>query len=527
MDELSLAKSLKPEQVAELIHSKACLEKANQELTTQVKKLDTKVKRLESQVDWFKSQKFGKKSEVRKSLPDSKQLFLSEQFITSDKEKEVEQETVSYKRKKRSKKSKIPNQVSDIGLQFDDTVEVQEVITENPLIRGLPESEYEVIGERVVYKLAQKPSSYRVLKFIQQVVKLNDKISSNPVPESVLEGTYADVSLLANLAIDKCLYHLPIYRQEQRLKASGVKISRNSLINYVQRTAEVLEPVYHELLKSIRSESIVWMDETPVKAGKSKGRMKSGWFWSLYGKSDEVAFWFDARRSSEVVKNLLPDYQGTLQTDDHGAYSKYAKQVSTVEHALCWSHTRRKFLKAENQEKELVETALAYIRELYAIEKSIKDYSKIQMIRGDKSKIVVDRFFSFLRQAFSKKVLLPSSEFTKAVNYTLDNEKELRVFLANPEVSLDTNHLERQIRPVAVGRKNWLFCDSESGAKSLAILYSLIQSCKLQGINPYHYLVDVLQRVQVHPAKEAVQLIPRNWKLHFKKEDWLTSLVDI
>lgn len=490
--------------------------------------LASKVQQLKSQVDWFRSQKFGKKSEIRKTLPDSRQLFLSEQVVSQDKSKpeEVKTETVSYQRKKRSGKSKIPNQVSDIGLQFDDAVEVKEIITENPLIKDLDPSEYEVIGERVVYKLAQTPAVYKVLKFKQQVVKLNSKVSSNPVAESVLEGTYADVSLLANLAIDKCLYHLPIYRQEQRIKASGVKISRNTLISYVQRTAEVLEPIYNELLKSIRSESIVWMDETPVKAGKSKGKMKSGWFWSLYGQSDEVAFHFDSSRSSSVVHDLLPHFQGTLQTDDHGAYSKYIKEINEVEHALCWSHTRRKFLRAEDQEKELVEAALAYIRKLYQIEKSVKNLDKLQEIRGSKSKLVVDQFFNFLKDTFNKKALLPSSDFTKAVNYALDNEKQLRIFLSNPEVALDTNHLERQIRPVAVGRKNWLFCDSESGAKTLAILYSLIQSCKLQEINPYDYLVDVLQRVQVHPAKNVSDLIPRNWKTKFKKEDWLTSLVN-
>lgn len=542
MKQLAVAKSLTPEQIAELLKVKESYQQLSekyhlsetkyQDIEFKYQELQSKYQESEAQLKWFKSQTFGKKSEIRKPLINSRQQFLGESLISEeqDKSEEAKTETISYQRKKRSKKTKIPNQVSDIGLQFDDSVEVKEIITENPLIKDLDPSEYEVIGEHVSYSLAQIPAVYKVLKCVQKVVKLNGKISSNPKPQLVLEGTYADVSLLANLAIDKCLYHLPIYRQEQRILASGIKISRNTLIGYVQRTAELLEPIYNQLLTSIRSGTVVWMDETPIKAGKSKGKMKSGWFWSLYGKSDEVAFWYDPRRSSDVVYDILPNFQGTLQTDDHGAYSKYVTEINKIEaqleHALCWSHTRRKFIKAEEQEQELVEQALSYIRELYQIEKLINNPDKTQKIRGEQSKLVVDKFFNFLKDTFSQKALLPSSLFTQAVNYTLDNEKELRVFLANPEVTLDTNHLERQIRPVAIGRKNWLFCDSEAGAKNLAILYSLIQSCRLQNINPYDYLVDVLQRILITKNKDINDLIPRNWKLKFKKEDWLTSLVN-
>ncbi len=539
MKQLAVAKSLTPEQIAELLNYHEELEAKYhlsetkyQEIEFRYQELKSKYQEASEQIKWFKSQTFGKKSEIRKPISNSKQLFLGDSLVTEDgsSAKEPELKTVSYQRKNRSKKQAIPNQVSDIGLQFDDSVEVKEIITDNPLIKDLDPSEYEVIGEHVSYSLAQIPAVYKVLKCVQKVVKLKGEISSNPKPQAVLEGTYADVSLLANLAIDKCLYHLPIYRQEQRILASGIKISRNTLIGYVQRTAELLEPIYNQLLTSIRSESIVWMDETPIKAGKSKGKMKLGWFWSLYGKSDEVAFWYDPRRSSAVINDLLPNYQGTLQTDDHGAYSKYVTEINKIEtkleHAMCWSHTRRKFIKAEEQEPELVAEALVYIRELYEIEKMIKNSDKIQKIRGEKSKLVVDKFFNFLKDTFSQKALLPSSLFTQAVNYTLDNEKELRVFLANPEVTLDTNHLERQIRPIAIGRKNWLFCDTEAGAKTLAILYSLIQSCRLQNINPYDYLVDVLQRILITKNKDINDLIPRNWKHKFQKDEWLTSLVN-
>jgi hypothetical protein len=375
--------------------------------------------------------------------------------------------------------------------------------------------------------LAQKPASYEVLKFTQQVVKIKGEISSNPKPAPVFDNTYADVSFLANLAIDKYLYHLPLYRQHQRITAAGIKLSRATLTSYVHRTAGILKPIYQALIVSIASGSIVWMDETKVRAGKVNGKMKQGYFWSIYGEKEEVAFHYNRSRGHEIIYEVLgKGFSGILETDDYAAYETYSNKLESVEHALCWSHTRRKFIKAEDQESELVETALAYIRDLYKIEESIKNPKKKQEIRGSKSKLVVDKFFTWLKDTFNQKTLLPSSEFTKAVNYALDNEAGLRVFLSNPHVTLDTNHLEREIRPIAVGRKNWMFCDTEAGAEVSAIIYSLIASCKLQDINPYHYLVDVLQRVQIHPQSKISQLTPLNWKQQFPEDQRLTSLVD-
>ena len=190
---------------------------------------------------------------------------------------------------------------------------------------------------------------------------------------------------------------------------------------------------------------------------------------------------------------------------------------------MCWSHTRRNFIKAEEQEPKLVNQALSFIAELYKIEDSIKSKTSDdkQKARGEESKLVVDKFYTWLNSTFSETVLLPTNKFTKAANYALQHEKELRVFLSNPEVTLDTNHLERQTRPIAVGRKNWLFCWTEVGA----VIYSLIASCKLHDVNPYHYFVDVLQRVQVHPSNAVEQLLPRNWKNNFQNK--LISVLDV
>lgn len=515
------------------------LTKEKEDLTTKNQNLQAKYEESESQVKWFKEQLFGKKSEVRKPISTSSQPYLGESFVPKEdeskeeeskeeesKEEEEKTKVVIVKRKRRKKK--MPNQVSVKGLQFDDTVEVEDVKIENPAISGLSKEEYEVIGIKESYMLAQKPSSYKVLKFTQEVIKLKGEISSNSKPVSVLEGSYADVSFLANLAIDKFQFHLPLYRQHQRLTASGIKLSRATLTNYVHRTADLLEPIYNSVISSISQGNVVWMDETPIKVGKSKNKMKQGYCWALSGQDDEVGFYYDASRGHEVIEKIMPGFKGTLQSDGHSAYKTYAKKLEEVELAYCWSHTRRKFIKAETQEPELAEKALEYIRQLYKVEKEIKssDPPKVQSLRGSKSKLIVDKFFNFLQESFAVKSLLPSNVFTKAVNYALNHEQGLRVFLSNPEVSLDTNHLEREIRPIAIGRKNWMFCDTEAGAKVAAIFFTLIACCKLVKIHPYQYLVDVLQRVYIHPAKNVDDLIPRNWIKKIKPEDRLGSIID-
>jgi hypothetical protein len=182
----------------------------------------------------------------------------------------------------------------------------------------------------------------------------------------VLGRSLADVSLLAGLAIDKFLYHLPLYRQHQRMEAAGIHLGRSTLTSLVHRTGDLLEPIYEAVLASIRSGRVIAMDETPIKAGRDgPGKMKQGYFWPLYGDQAEVAFPFAPTRSHAVVRELLAGYQGVLLSDGYEAYQRFAEKRAEVVHAQCWSHTRRQFVQAEGVEPELTVTALEFIRRLY------------------------------------------------------------------------------------------------------------------------------------------------------------------
>ena len=470
---------------------------------------------LEQQLGWYKQQLFGPKSERR--LPDShtRQLALGE-WKPDDGSDADEGVTIAEHRRRRG--TPIDKEVSAEELRFDEDVPVEEIEIPNP---ALDEADAEEVSTKVTYRLAQRPAAYVVLKYIRKVAKSTDgKLSCPPAPESVLGKSVADVSLLANLAIDKFRYHLPLHRQHQRMQAAGVRLARSTLTGLVQRSAELLRPIYDAQLASVLRSEVLAMDETPIKAGrKSPGKMQQAYFWPVYGDGDEVVFPFSTSRSGAMVREVLGDFGGVLISDGYRAYERFAEQSNQVVHAQCWAHTRRYFLKAEQAEPELAAEALGLIRDLYnegarLERKSLEPTKKLER-RAERCKPIVDRFFSRLRQALDEQALLPSNPFTEAARYALDREAPLRVFLEYANVPIDTNHLEREIRPIALGRKNWMFCWTELGAEHVGIFQSLLATCRLQGVDPYTYLVDVLQRVADHPARDVAQLTPRRWKEHF------------
>jgi hypothetical protein len=291
---------------------------------------------------------------------------------------------------------------------------------------------------------------------------------------------------------------------------------------------DLLEPVYYALLSSILQSKVLTMDETPIKASRLEGKMKTGYFWPIYGDQDEIAFVFSNTRASPVVQEVLGAFCGVLLSDGYKVYERYAAKVLSCVHAQCWSHTRRKFVEAEKAEPKLVNEALDRIALLYNHEETIRErkFSEEEILayRGEYSRPVVDAFFIWLQKIFKDHILLPTNPFTMAAHYALERQESLCVFLENPQVPIDTNHIERQIRPVAIGRKNWLFCWTEVGAHFAGMAYSLIASCRLQGVDPYTWLVDVLQRIHTHPAFEVHRLTPRLWKKEFAENPLRSDL---
>jgi transposase len=492
------------------------------QLLASQQQLTERVQELTAQLDWFKNQMFGTKSERRLVDPDGRQLSLGEWKQPDASGSEI---TVAEHHRRTRKPPEV--KVEESLIRFDESVPVKEIRMPHPKL----DDDHEIIGERATFRLAQEPASYVVLKYIRAVVKRKDeKIECPPAPASVMGKSLADVSLLACMAIDKFRFHLPLYRQHQRMAAAGINVARSTLTNLMHRTGDLLVPIFEAQLYSVVSGNVVTMDETPIKAGrKRRGKMKTGYFWPIYGDRDEVVFPFSDSRSGGFIREQLGEFRGVLVSDGYQAYEKYAGQINGVVHAQCWSHTRRHFLKAEDIEPELTETALEYIRGLYREEGKLDgrhlDEIKQLELRAKHCKPIVDDFFKWVKTALEERVLLPSNPFTQAAEYALAREGPLRVFLEYPDVPIDTNHLEREIRPIALGRKNWLFCWTELGAEYVGVFQSLIATCRLQGVDPYTYLVDVLQRVEHHPASDVAALTPRLWKDRFA-DDPMRSDID-
>jgi transposase len=494
---------------------------------------------LQRQLDWFKKQLFGPKSEKQiYDLPGQDGLFQSGEAPLPETPAEEERRTIKAYQRGTGKKQRDDDCLNDTGLRFTADVPVEVVEHLPPELTGPDADQYDIIGTKTTYRLAQRAASYVVLQLERPVFrrKGTEKPMTTPAPSHVLDNSLADVSLLAGLLVDKFQFHLPLYRQHQRLQQAGITVSRSTLTNLVKRAIDLLRPIVDAQTESVLRSKVLAMDETPIKAGHQgragpqKGKMKSGWFWPLYGDADEVVFTYSSSRGRAHIEAVLSEsFSGTLISDGYAAYARYAVAQENVTHAQCWVHGRRYFINAQNDHPERATEALQQIALLYKAEEAIQAQGltgeKKRQYRLAHSKPVVSDFFQWCRDQLARGGLLPSDSLTKALNYVLSREASLTVFLENPDVQPDTNHLERALRPIPMGKKNWMFCWTELGAEHLGIIQSLISTCKLHGMNPYTYLVDVLQRISQHPARDVANLTPRLWKTRFA-ENPLRALID-
>jgi transposase len=486
--------------------------------------LDT-VSELSRQVEWFKRQLFGEKSERRNVAPDPQQGTLGQAFdaipAAGPAGKKVKVDAHERERKPKDRSA----DGEDTSAFFDETkVPIEVIEVANPDAAGLAPEQYEVVGEKVSHRLAQRPGAYVVLKYVRPVIKRRDtlQLSCAPAPLGVIEGSRADVSFIAGMMIDKLLYHLPLYRQHQRLQAAGFKVSRQWLTQLMQTAVQLLEPIYEAHRAGVLGSRLKAMDETPIKAGvATPGKMRAAYFWPIYGERDEICFVYYPDRSWGNVADALglkPPDGAVLLTDGYGAYAQYAAKVGLT-HALCWVHARRELFDARDVEPRHVDEALAMIGELYQIEDEIKRRELTgeakRIVRQNLAKPKVQAFLRWVDRTFEQQGLLPSNPLTRALAYIRERRDGLQVYLNDADVPMDTNHLERALRVVPMGRRNWLFCWTELGARHIGMMQSLLTTCRLHDIDPYDYLVDVLQRVGQHPARRVEELTPRRWKQLF------------
>ena len=488
-----------------------------------------KIEALNQKLAWLSAKVFGEQSEVF-HRDDSSVLSLFPESEIQNKPA-AEKEVSGYTRKTRGKTGDL-GENQDSGLRFDDGVDIFEEFILPDEAKGLSPEEYDIIGEDISDTLASRTTRNFIHRRRYQKIKLKTPAAGDAgikqaKSEKIFPGSYLEISFIVDMLLDKTLYSVPLYRQHQRLKQDGVYLARSTLTANFIRYAQLLEPLMEPLQLSILLSRILALDETPMKVGvdRKKHKMKTGYIWPVMGDKAEIIYLYSDSRAAKVLEELLAFYSGTILSDGYSAYESYVNSLleqgrsDCITHATCWVHARRKFV-ALGEDSPVFQKAMRFFAELYEVEARLnsKNRSEVLEARMKVSAGIVDRYFDWLRSFGGAGQMATNNTLRKAVSYSLKREDSMRVFLRDPELPLDTNHLEREIRPIAIGRKNFMFCWSEVGAESLCIIQSLVRTCVLQGIKPREYLIDVIQRIaQRNPETDDLSdLIPTIWKEEFQ-----------
>ena len=503
-----------------------------------------KVSALRDQVARYERQRYGRSSEKRRNAGTASEGGASDGAATPDAgEDEPEAERKGEAEKKAEKKPQggvkgrkkdRDGSVNGAGLRFGPEATVIDIDVMPPEIEGLAEDDFDIISERVCCKLASVPIRHVVLRYHYKKAKIRSSgaLVCAPAVEGVFKHSCVDVSFVAGMLVDKFAWHLPLYRQHQMLGESGITVSRKSLSGWANRAISLLEPVFEAQWRSVLESSVIVMDETPVRVGRDPdkpGRMKQCYYWPVLGDRDEVVFHFAPSRAHHHVERFLGDFEGTLVSDGYGAYEAYAAaRGEAVKQQNCWSHTRRNFEEQLENHPGPAGEALDLIGGMYGIEKRfrLRPLPELLEARRTRTRPLVDAFWQWCEQALGDPALTPKHPIRRAVNYAVERRQSLEVFLDDPLVPIDSNGVERQVRRVKLGQKNWLFSWTESGGRNVGIINSLVATCFMLGISPCVYLTDVLQRIDTHPADRVHELTPRLWKELFAHQP-MTGSIDM
>ena len=377
------------------------------------------------------------------------------------------------------------------------------------------------IGEDVSERLDIVPAQVRVLvirrpKYACRACE--DGVTQAPAPVRLIEGGLPTDAAVAQVLVSKYADHLPLYRQAQIYARQGLTLDRSTLADWVGRAAFLLRPVHERLLAKLKASPKLFADETTAPVlDPGRGRTKTGQLWA-YARDDRpwggtdppgVAYVYAADRTAERPATHLAGFQGVLQVDGYEAYKVLARR-GAVQLAFCWSHVRRHFYElAHSGPAPIAAEALLRIAALYRIEAEIRGRSAVERraVRQERSRPLVEAFEPWLRGKLG--LVSQKSRLAEAIRYALSRWAGLCVFLDDGRVEIDSNVVERTIRPLALTRKNALFAGSDGGGEHWAVIASLIETCKLIGVEPRAYLADVIARiVNGHPNSRLDDLLP-------------------
>ena len=379
-----------------------------------------------------------------------------------------------------------------------------------------------MIGEETSERLDVVPAQYRVIVTHRPKLacRVCEKIVEVSAPDHLIKSGIPTESLVASVLVAKYGWHLPLYRQAKMLATQGIDLDRSTLAFWVGYAAAELEPLYERLKANLLTSAKLAVDETPVPVlDPGRGKTKTGYFWAM--ARDErpwcgtdppaVAYTYAPGRGGEHLEALLKNYRGIVQCDGYAPYKNLPADRIII--AFCWAHLRRDFFEfAERGDAPIATEAVARIAQLYEIEATIRgrDAEERRAVRQAKTAPLAQAFKTFLEQQLTK--VSGKSEIAKVLRYGLRHWDGLIRFLDDGRIEMDTNIVERSMRPQALTRKNALFAGHDDGGQNWAILASLIECCKLNSVEPQSYLADVLVRlVNLWPNNRLDELLPWAW----------------
>ena len=482
-----------------------------QRLLSELKHKQALLDKLTYEMALLKRLKFAAKSEALSA--DQSTLFadaLEEDLQAVHEEAEQMQCAAERAPRQQAKRQRLPAQLP--RQQFEHEPEATECCGQ--AMRRM--------GEDVAEKLDYQPGVFTVHRHVRGkwVCACCQTLKQAPVAPHIIDKGIATAGLLAHVLVAKYADHLPLYRQETIYACAGAPIPRSTLAQWVGSCGVQLQPLVDALRQAVLKHSVIHADETPVQmlkpASQRDGKTHRAYLWAYSpGRHEQmkaVVYDFCESRAGKHAAIFLERWSGTLLVDDYAGYKQLMGQK--VQEAGCWAHARRKFFELHVANKsQIAEQALAFIGQLYEIERMVAGACEQERlrIRQTQSRPVIEKLQRWLQEHRAK---VPEGSATaKAIDYSLRRWQALSGFIDNAQVPIDNNWIENQMRPVALGRKNWLFAGSLRAGQRAAAVMSLIQSAKLNGHDPHAYLKDVMEKLPSWPNSRIEELLPHRWQV--------------
>lgn len=467
---------------------------------------DTENNYLKYQVELFKRMQFGQKRERFEGDPAQGVLPFEAPAEEVAKQEEEVKEQISYTRKKQSAHK------GRTALPAHLPVEEIEIHPQGDL------SEMVCIGKEVTEELECEPARFFIRRYIRYkyATQNGEGVKTGELPERVIDKGIPGAGLLATILTDKYMDHLPLYRQKQRFARENIPIASSTIEGWVKQALQRLEPLYHQLKFDMKAKGYLQVDETAIKVMESdkKGACHMGYYWTYHSPLDGLVLMdYQPTRGAVATKEMLAQFRGYLQSDGYAVYDKIGQRPEVTPLA-CWAHARREFERALDNDKIRASKALALIQQLYAVERKAKEEQmqadQTKQVRLDGSLPVINELGKWI--FIEVKSTLPKSQIGKAMRYAMDRWDKLSAYLLDGNLHIDNNAIENAIRPIALGRKNYLFAGTHDAATRAGMIYSFFAICKKHEVNPFQWLKYALQNIMTINHKNIRDLYPQNFK---------------